>query len=129
MMIKNTIAIVLGMVSAFSVVAGPVNWTIDAELKPREGSIETERLVGSFTYDTDTAIVTNISLAIVDIDSGVELFSYGFARPRFGFSIVDFFESDPLISNLSGESRVPIGFNISSGLLNFSNSVGTFPRD
>ena len=129
MTLKTISFLVVGLVTTFSVAASPVHWTIDSESTTYEDkSIVTERLFGIFTYDTDTAAPTNVNLVVEDFGSGIDLFSYGFAQPHstLGLYIVYFYESDPLTGDLTGESFVGIGFN-TGGLLDFSNSLGTFP--
>ena len=122
---KNVGLSAICLIFSYNASAATVNWTVDARMIDNNTGAVQETLSGTFTYDTDTLNLSNIDLGIFDL-GGVELFSYNFARPRNGLRIVDFFESDTTVPNLTGESWVAVGFNLGE-LPNYSNSLGSFP--
>lgn len=125
-MFKNVCLSVICLTASYSASAITVNWTVDALLINNSTGARVETMAGAFSYNTDTSVLSNIDLKIFDL-GGAELFSYNFARPRSGFHIVDFFESDPNAGpSLTGESWVAIGFNLGE-LPDYSNSLGSFP--
>ena len=119
---------VIEIAAAGGAKAAPVTWTVDVSLNnsfsPGDPVTDAEQLTGHFTYDYAAAAFTDIGL-VINGSSGA--FAYHFAIPRSGPFIVDFFESDPNVADLNDESSLAIGFNLSTGLLNFSNALGSFP--
>lgn len=121
----------LGVGAGLDAVAAPVTWAVDISLNdsffPGDPVTQSEQLTGAFTYDFSAATFTDVNLAISGTSGA---FAYHFARPRFGALgpyIVDLFVADPGVTDLTGESSLAIGFNASTGLLDFSNALGSFP--
>ena len=122
----KALLIVLSAGLSFAANATPIKWTVDAALGDWTTGAIQENLNGSFIYDTDTNVFTDVNLVISDLSS-TTLFSYQFGRARLGLEdyITDFFVSDPT-GDVSGQSWIAIGFNYLD-TLNYSNASGTYP--